>query len=289
MTCKPIHIQSLMELLCFLLFGLSILYLLLSGQYLSYVTPRMAPYLWFTAAIMLIWAILTLFRLFQVRHRKRIAHCLLLFIPVLLLLLPHKTVEPSTLSGSAGLLTGGSFQDSAVSGDEALSDAWYKSPDTGIPSSSPPQEDPARSAQNSYLSVDAYGRPLDLHGYDEAKRTVTVSNDEFYNWLGTFYMNSDTFDGFQVTMTGSVYKDSPLFSENEFVPARLVMSCCVADLAPCGLICQYDHVDELKQDSWVTVTGTLFQGQYQGMDEVYLKVSSVEPAEPVKGYIFPYN
>lgn len=65
-------------------------------------------------------------------------------------------------------------------------------------------------------------------------------------------------------MTGQVYKNTPVMADNEFVPARLVMACCVADLSPCGLFCTYGNVSELESDSWVTVTGILYGEQYKG-------------------------
>ena len=155
-----------------------------------------------------------------------------------------------------------------------------------------PEEDvPAQRSEGTdiYMSADVYGEPLALHGYDEVNRTITVRNDEFYEWLIAIFENLSKFEGYQITMTGAVYQDPALFAKNEFVPARLVMACCVADLAPCGVICVYDKADDLALDSWVTVTGTLHKGQYQGQDEPQIHVLSIVPAEPVEGYIFPYS
>ena len=90
-------------------------------------------------------------------------------------------------------------------------------------------------------------------------------------------------------MTGQIYKNTPVMADNEFVPARLVMACCVADLSPCGLFCTYGNVSELESDSWVTVTGVLYQGEYEGQKEPRLRGTSVVPAKPIEGYIFPYS
>ncbi len=108
-------------------------------------------------------------------------------------------------------------------------------------------------------------------------------------WLIVIFENLSKFEGYQITMTGAVYRDSAVFAKEEFVPARLVMACCVADLAPCGVICVYDKADDLEPDSWVTVTGTLQKGQYQGQEEPQIHVRSIVPAEPVEGYIYPYS
>lgn len=147
----------------------------------------------------------------------------------------------------------------------------------------------AEASADGYTTLDAYGAPLELHGYNSRQQTITVSNEEFYDWLCVFYTDIEQLEGFQVTMTGQVYKNTPVMADNEFVPARLVMACCVADLSPCGLFCTYGNVSELESDSWVTVTGILYGEQYKGQEEPRLRVTSVVPAKPIEGYIFPYS
>lgn len=76
------------------------------------------------------------------------------------------------------------------------------------------------------------------------------------------------------------------------MPARLLMTCCVADLTPAGLICKYDKASGLEADSWVTVEGTLFIGQYEyegkKYDDPQIHVTKITPAEAVDGYVYPY-
>ncbi len=69
----------------------------------------------------------------------------------------------------------------------------------------------------------------------------------------------ERFEGYTITMTGFVYHDSKFMSDNEFIPARLVMSCCVADVVPGGIICKYDKSDQLQNDAWITVTGKIYK------------------------------
>ncbi|MPW24949.1 hypothetical protein GC105_03995 [Alkalibaculum sp. M08DMB] len=70
--------------------------------------------------------------------------------------------------------------------------------------------------------------------------------------------------------------------DNEFIPDRMMMCCCVADLIPVGVICKYDKVSELKVDTWVTVEGVIHIGQYMGYDEPQIKVTKISPAEKPK-------
>ncbi len=229
--------QAALEIICLLAFSAALIYLALSGAYLSYVAPRVKPYLFFSAGALLICAVFSATRLFRPQYRRRSAHCFLLAIPVLLVLLPHEQI--STVS-SGGLLTGG-------------------------------------SAFGGYL-----------HGYDAEAKTVTIPDSEFYNWCSELFLYPDRFEGFEITMTGFVLKDIPSLNGDEFVPARLMMSCCAADLSPCGIVCKYDDVAGLAADSWVTVTGVLQVGSFEGAPEPQLHVSSIEPAEEITDYVYPY-
>ena len=94
-------------------------------------------------------------------------------------------------------------------------------------------------------------------------------------------------------MTGFVFKDPEITKKDEFIPARLAMTCCVADLSPSGLFCKYARASELKENSWVTVEGTIFMakikyddGQYY--DDPQISVTKITPAEEVDGYVYPY-
>ena len=204
MTKNCWNSQALAEISCYLAFAGAMLYLVRSGRYLSYVTPKLAPYLCFSAAVMVVWALSSLGRVFRIQYRKHIAHCFVLAIPLLLLLLPHDTVGLRDISDSAGLLNG-SMVSGAAGGGGGI-------PATGSPIPSN-QEDTeaegpaqAEASADGYTTLDAYGAPLELHGYNSRQQTITVSNEEFYDWLCVFYTDIEQLEGFQVTMTGQVYK-----------------------------------------------------------------------------------
>ena len=87
-----------MECICYLLFAFALLYLVLSGQYLQYVTPRMKPYLLFAAVVLLVWARTAIENLYVVWHRRHCLHCFVLMFPLLMLILPHRSVSVSSVS-----------------------------------------------------------------------------------------------------------------------------------------------------------------------------------------------
>jgi putative membrane protein len=190
---------------------------------------------------------------FRPQGRPRAAHCFVLAIPVLLLLFPHNPLGASDLSYS---YSGG--------GDVI-------------------QADPFAGA----IPLD--GRfSGELSGLDTDGKRIVVENEAFYPWLNEIYERLDEYLGYQISVTGFVLKDPEMFGPNEFVPARLGMSCCVADLVPYGMLCVYDKVGELPAGSWVTVEGVIEPGEYDGWIEPRIAVTAVTPADVVEGYIYPF-
>lgn len=281
--------QAALELACLLAFSGTLAYLTFSGAYLSYVAPRMKPYLLFSAAAMLACAVFCAGRLFRRQYRRRSAHCFLLAIPVLLFLLPHGQI--STVN-SGGLLTGGALTGTAGQTAAVSSPASSPQASSGGASSAPGDalESPDPSDRADVYTVENDGGEAIgvLHGYSAEQKSVAVSDDEFYGWCSEFFVHPDRFAGFEVTLTGYVLKGIPSLASDEFVPARLMMSCCAADLSPCGVVCKYDRVSDLAADSWVTVTGSLEVGTYEGSPEPQIHVSSIAPAQEITDYVYPY-
>jgi putative membrane protein len=277
-----------------MLFSAVTFYLLESGQYLRYVTPRMKPYLNFTAITMLIWSCAGFGRLFVPWNKIRLAHCFVLAAPILLILLPHRPLSTSDLSyGLAkGNYAGGvpawdSMADAAADYGDEFSGAWDVEIEEG--DLSPYVGDAAAETlyglpQYSDMSKSA----ADLSGLDERTKKITVGDGEFYQWIEEMFVNPDKYAGYSISMTGFVFKDQEILRPGEFVPARLVMSCCVADLLPFGMICKYEKIEELKEDSWVTVEGVIHITEENGYPEPQALVTGIAPAEAIEGYIYPY-
>ncbi|BCN31144.1 hypothetical protein bsdtb5_24390 [Anaeromicropila herbilytica] len=127
-----------------------------------------------------------------------------------------------------------------------------------------------------------------LEGLDKNKKTIKVSDDNFYEWLDELYSNTSKYEGYQIQMKGFVYKDSTVMKKNEFALARMLMSCCVADLVPCGPLCTYDKAIDLKKDHWIIITGILHKGEYEGEVEPQIEIKSIKNAmKPKDEYIYP--
>ena len=70
------------------------------------------------------------------------------------------------------------------------------------------------------------------------------------------YENQEQLSGHRFRLTGFVYKD-PDLENNQFVIARFVIVCCLADTVPIGIIAESPNASDLKSDTWVEAEGVL--------------------------------
>lgn len=308
--------EALLEGLLCLAFSGALLYLTYSGKYLLFVTPRMKPYLYFTAAVMLLWAVSRLAKAGTPRYRQNKTRCLVLALPLLVLLLPYKALDAgSTQAGYTKMAAKTEGNDTNAKGDTKTNPdkegaQQGKTQEETQESTQPPEESPAAGQDAGQDAVQGTGQDNSQgtgqdnsqgsgqgssgngpetvvpSGLDEAGRTITVSDEEFYQWLTELSYHPEKYEGFTVHMHGTVYRDETL-AENEFAVTRLVMSCCAADLAPCGPLCLMDGAADLTQDQWVDVTGTYHYDKNKGME---ITVNGIEDAEPAEEeYVYPFS
>jgi putative membrane protein len=276
--------QAFLEALCCLSFSVVLIVMVAGGSYLDYVTPRMKPYLIFAAAVMMAWCVFSVSRMFKARRAARSSHAMVMAIPIILLILPKTQVKATEMSNKyVPQVSAQAVIDAKPDLSQAPEDGSYGSGAAEVsPSGAAPQELSQQGAQSA--PTNGAGLP----GLDESSKSITVDNDYFYPWLSEISSNLDRYQGYRASFTGFVLKDPEMFAENEFVPARLGMSCCIADLVPYGILCKYDDAPELSEEEWVTVEGVIHAGEYMGYAEAQLIVDKVSPAEEVEDYIYPF-
>jgi uncharacterized repeat protein (TIGR03943 family) len=101
------------------------------------------------------------------------------------------------------------------------------------------------------------------------------------DWNREFQRTPDPklFEGQPARVSGFVYRDER-FSKDQFLVARFVLSCCVADAAPVGLVVQTPDAAALAEDQWVQVDGRFTAGVLDGEAMPILIPESVSPIEP---------
>jgi putative membrane protein len=264
--------QMFLETLTCFVFACLLLYLTISGKYLNYLTPRMRPYLYFAAVVLLVWAASGASRVFSARRLPRCAHCAVLLIPALLIALPHRALGAS--DASFGYITGG-LTSSSTNADAGTSDADAP----GVPA----------SPEDADLEIASPQAAPELAGLDAVNRRITINDTDYYLWICEIYDNLDVYVGFTVSVTGYVLREPDVTGEDEFIPARLMMACCAADLVACGLVCRYDGAAQLADGDWVTVEGVLEKGKYMEYDEARIAAVSVRPADPIESFVYMYS
>ncbi len=111
-------------------------------------------------------------------------------------------------------------------------------------------------------------------------------------WQRAFAIESDptTFNGQQADVIGFVYRDARFDPATQFLAARFVISCCVADAMSIGLVVEWPEAASLKQDSWVRVRGSFEAKLIDGQLRPVLVVApgGIERiAQPANPYLYP--
>lgn len=132
-------------------------------------------------------------------------------------------------------------------------------------------------------SVDVVLRNNEKAGLLEGEKTIPEWLVEFANMPRSEWENA--IDDEPVAVTGFVYTDER-FAPNQFMVTRYIVTCCVADAQPLGLIVQTDG--ELPEfDSWVAVEGEFDLIEFDGEMSPAIITADLRPFEaPRQPYIY---
>jgi putative membrane protein len=228
----------------------------------------------FASAAMIIIALLLFRELFKSTAKKGNSWPLLFFIVPLIMAfaLPAESFDSSTGTiGDVQLSSGGSLSDNTIVAAQEPEET-----DNSAESSPAIEGDTAESKEtDEYI-------PLQ-------DGVLVMDSSNFYECLCAIYADMDKYKGTPVEVVGFVFNENESFADDEFVPARLMMVCCAADMQPVGLLCQYEKTSELKADSWVKVSGTIEEAEFEGETIPVIVAQSVEMTEePDEAYVYPY-
>lgn len=234
------------------LFSAALIYLLASGQYLRFLTPRLAWCLYVLLTFLVVWAVDVAVRKPYISMAGVVSKCLVVILPALLILVPHSAI------------TGSSFD--KFGGNQPLQIHFVEN---GTP-----------------ISVDTTSN--EIPGLDTAAKTITISNENFGSWYDLLQAQPTRFVGYRVTLTGFVHRVPTTLGKNQFVVARPLMTCCIEDISAFGLTSEYSKQASLGENSWVSATGTLAttKSKVNGSTVTLLKIDSVKKALQVTGYFY---
>jgi uncharacterized repeat protein (TIGR03943 family) len=99
-------------------------------------------------------------------------------------------------------------------------------------------------------------------------------------------LSPDELDGQQAHVVGFVYRDGR-FSESQLLVGRFIVSCCVADAAPVGLIVQGEEAADFEDDQWIEVQGHFETNLFDGEATPLLIIDQIKAIEqPPQPYLY---
>jgi putative membrane protein len=261
-TLRRLNWEVAVKILVLLAYAVFFLSVVVSGRASLYVHPRVLPYMIAAGAVMILTALAMAGTLFKPRLRTRFPFYLTAFILPL---------------AAAVILPAQSFQSGGSAG--TLSVTALSGIDGGISSSQPSQQPDAASQSAAVRDTDP---PL-------TDGAIMMDSDHFDQWLTALYTQPDRYADTPIEVVGFVYKDEELFGPEEFVPARMVMVCCAADMQISGLLCRFEGASSLAVDSWVLVRGVVGDTEFQGERIPIIEAQSVQPCDkPEPDYVYPF-
>ena len=117
--------------------------------------------------------------------------------------------------------------------------------------------------------------------FDVNAEVIEIPPEAYGIWYIDAMDKPDRYRGKTVEFTGMVLK-TPDFPKNNFVPGRMAMTCCEADITFMGLPCRFAGAAGLAARSWVMVTATVevkYHSLYKGVGPI-LTATNIQPAAP---------
>jgi putative membrane protein len=85
---------------------------------------------------------------------------------------------------------------------------------------------------------------------------IIFESGMYHRIVETIANNLERFIGKKVIIEGFVFKDGN-FSDEEFVVARMLMTCCAADAQVIGLLCSWEASIDIDREQWVILEGVI--------------------------------
>ncbi|MCB2292705.1 TIGR03943 family protein [Clostridium algoriphilum] len=265
---KKINIEVLLKLIILIGFAFFFYDIIKTGKVLLYVNPRIIPYIKFGIVAMISLSLFIVRDLFKPKRKVNIKPYLFFIIP---LFMASMTPSTSVSSKSMSLTGAKSAEQTDNTKQKNVTDITNQDKTTG----------------NNTTTTKTNTSKVDVK-LEMKENTIVVSDNNFGKWTEEISNNMAKYEGKKIELTGLVFKADG-FKDNEFVPARLMMTCCAADLVPVGLLAHYDKAKDLKQDTWIIVKGTIKLLEYNGEKSPIIITESIKNTEkPKKEYVYPF-
>ncbi|MFC5402806.1 TIGR03943 family putative permease subunit [Cohnella soli] len=119
------------------------------------------------------------------------------------------------------------------------------------------------------------------------QNVIEMKDEWFIEKLQALNTFADQFAGKEIKITGFVYREEGI-SGSQFIIGRLAMTHCIADISPYGIIVESPDAGNYSDDSWITITGTIDSTIFHGIKVIKINVETIEPANVKNApYVYP--
>lgn len=116
---------------------------------------------------------------------------------------------------------------------------------------------------------------------------VKIESSNYTNILKAVHEDLDSYVGIKIQFTGYVYKVLDL-EDNEFVLARDMIISSDYQAVVVGFLCQYSNTSDLKENSWINITGEITKGNYHNEEIPIIKITNLESTTcPNDEFVYP--
>lgn len=117
-------------------------------------------------------------------------------------------------------------------------------------------------------------------------RDIVVEDDMFGHLILDVQDNLDQYIGAKITFKGFVYRDKET-KNNQIYVSRFALTCCVADAQVFGIMTEGKLAKSLKNDQWVKVTGIIDKVKRGKNNQPLIKLVKLEVVKPLaKPYVY---
>jgi putative membrane protein len=295
-----LNIDVALKLIILLGFSLFFFISIINGTIQLFVHPRVVPFLKFGIVIMFIMSLFLLKDIFKRQRKKVNLYQYLFFIIPLIMafILPANGVNSGSVAfgsdtdavASSNSIVQGEIPNTDnydnLSGADSLSGEDLSSDST----------DENSFADDTYTKENSQNNDTSfMERTEEEDNSLKLQDDivvmddrNFVKWIDAIYNDPSKYEGKKINVMGFVFKDKQ-FKSNEFVPARMMMTCCAADMTTIGLLARYSKASELRENSWFKFTGTIENSEFNGKNIPVIIIETAErTAKPKNEYVYPY-
>ncbi|MCI8291513.1 MAG: hypothetical protein HFJ25_04615 [Clostridia bacterium] len=117
-------------------------------------------------------------------------------------------------------------------------------------------------------------------------RITKLSSKNYTNILKTVHENLADYIGVKINFTGYIYRVLDT-KENQFILARDMIVSSDLQSVVVGFLCESEKSKDLKEETWVEITGEITKGDYHGEMPI-IKVTSIKKVEkPNDEFVYP--